>query len=123
MSHRGSILGTVGGSALTSLEFADAGDRATQRLVVNVIIGNALAARVSRPILAIFGRFVDRKLAEAFRTTAAAAAWAHTKPDDFCAWLGHTFSGDRRAEVLAVFDQCARRASADAHPGRPLRRA
>jgi hypothetical protein len=108
-AHRGSILGTVGGSALTRLEFADAGGRVTQRLVVNVIIGNALAARISRPILAVFGRFVDRKLAEAFRTAASAAAWAHAKPDDFCAWLGRTFTGARRAELLGVFDQCARR--------------
>lgn len=107
-THRGSILGTVGGSALTRLEFADAGGRATQRLVVNVIVDNTVAARITRPILLVFGRFVDRKLAEAFRTTAAAAAWAHTKPDEFCAWLGRAFAGHRRAELLGVFDECVR---------------
>jgi hypothetical protein len=112
-SHRGSILGTVGGSALTRLEFADAGGRATQRLVVNVIIDNTVMARIARPLLLVFGRFVDRKLAEAFRTTAAAAAWAHTKPDEFCAWLARAFTDARRAELLGVFDECARRA-----PGR-----
>jgi hypothetical protein len=109
-THRGSILGTVGGSALTRLEFADAGGRATQRLVVNVIIDNTVAARITRPLLVVFGRFVDRKLAEAFRTTAAAAAWAHTKPDEFCAWLGRAFTGARRVELLGVFGECASRA-------------
>ena len=105
-SHRRSILGAVGGSALTRLEFADDGGRATQRLAVNVIIDNAVAARITRPILLLFGWFVDRKLTEAFRTTAGAAAWAHAKPDEFCGWLSRAFSGDRRAELLDVFDEC-----------------
>jgi hypothetical protein len=108
-THRGSMLGTIGGSALTRLEFADDGGRATQRLAVNVIIDNGIAARITRPILLLFGWFVDRKLAEAFRTAAAAAAWAHAKPDEFCAWLGFALTGDRRAELLDVFDECADR--------------
>jgi hypothetical protein len=109
-THRGSILGTVGGSALTRLEFADDAGRTTQRLTVNVIIDNGIAASIiTRPILLLFGWFVDRKLTEAFRTTAAAAAWAHAKPDDFCAWLDRALAGDRRAELLDVFGECAGR--------------
>jgi hypothetical protein len=109
-THRGSILGTVRGSALTRLEFADDGGRSTQRLDVNVILDNGVAASIiTRPILRLFGWLVDRKLTEAFRTTAAAAAWAHAKPDDFCAWLGRAFTGDRRAELLDIFDECYQR--------------
>jgi hypothetical protein len=106
-THRGSILGTVGGSALTRLEFADDRGHAAQRLVVNVIIDNGVAAGLTRAIVSLFGWFVDRKLTEAFRTTAAAAAWAHAKPDEFCAWLGGALSPDRRGELVDVFDECA----------------
>ena len=49
-THRGSMLGTVGGSALTRLEFADDGGRAAQRLAVNVIIDNGVAASITRAI-------------------------------------------------------------------------
>jgi hypothetical protein len=106
-THRGSILGTIGGSALTQLEFGDDGGRMTQRLSVNGIIDNRIAASITRPFLLLFGWFVDRKLTEAFRTTAAAAAWAHANPTDFCAWLDRTVTGERRAEVLDVFHECA----------------
>ena len=105
-THHGSVLGTIGGSALTRLEFADDDGRPTQRLAVNAIIDSGLAASVTRPILLLFGWFVDRKLAEAFRTAAAAAAWAHANPSDFCAWLGAALADDRRAELLDVFGEC-----------------
>ena len=105
-SHRGSILGTVSGSALTRLEFADDGNRTTQGLTANVIIDGGIAARVTRPALVLFGWFVDRKLKEAFRTAAATAAWAHARPKDFCAWLERALTRDRRAELRAVFAEC-----------------
>jgi hypothetical protein len=107
-THHGSILGTIGGSALTRLEFADERGRATQRLVVNAIIDNGLVAGMTRPILLVFGWLVDRKLGEAFRTAATVAVWAHDNPPEFCAWLGATFAGDRRAEILEVFGECVR---------------
>ena len=106
-THRGSILGTIGGSALTRLEFTADGGRTAQRLVVNVIIDHGVAAGITRTILPLFGWFVDRKLTEGFRTTAAAAAWAHAKRPEFCAWLGGAFTADRRSQLLAVFDECA----------------
>jgi hypothetical protein len=117
-THRGSILGSVGGSALTRLEFADDRGRAAQRLTVNVIIDPGVTAGITRMILPLFGWFVDRKLAEAFRTTAAAAAWAHAKPDEFCAWLGGAFTADRRSQLVDVFNECANRV-----PIRPTARA
>src|SRR4051812_40827218 len=64
-THHGSMLGTIGGSALTRLEFADDEGRAAQRLVVNAIIDHGLVATLTRPILLLFGSFVDRKLTEA----------------------------------------------------------
>lgn len=115
-THRGGILGTVGGSALAQLELGDEGGRATQRLTVNAIIDHGIVARITRPFLLFFGWFVDRKLAEAFQTTAAAAAWAYTNRDDFCAWLGRTATGDRRAELLDVFDECGGRLAAPTMP-------
>jgi hypothetical protein len=85
-----------------------AAGRTTQRLV-NAIIDNGTAAGITRPFLLVFGWFVDRKLTEAFRHTAAAAEWGHAKPDDFCAWLNRALSVDRRAELRDVFEQCAGR--------------
>jgi hypothetical protein len=105
-THRGSILGTIGGSALTQLEFGAAGGRLTQRLVVNAIIDDWIVAGLARPFLRLFGRFVDRKLTEAFQTTATAAAWASADPAAFCAWLDRMVTGRRRAEVLGTFEEC-----------------
>jgi hypothetical protein len=105
-THHGSIFGTIGGSALTRLELGDDAGRVTQRLVVNVIVDNGLAASVTRPILFLFGGFVDRKLTEAFRTAAAAAAWAHARPEEFCAWLSGAVTDPRRAELRDVFAEC-----------------
>jgi hypothetical protein len=107
-THRGSILGTIGGSALTHLEFGNDPRGTTQRLSVNVIIDHGLAAGITRTLLPVFGWFVDRKLTEAFRTTAAAAAWAHGNQAEFCAWLRGAFTGDRRAQLLDVFGECGK---------------
>ena len=54
-THRGSISCTVGGSALTRLEFAEDRGRTTQRLAVNVIIGNGVVAGITRTVLPLFG--------------------------------------------------------------------
>jgi hypothetical protein len=105
-THRGSILGTIGGSALTRLELGDDGGRAPQRLVVNAIIDNGFVAGMARPVLLLFGWFVDRKLGEAFRTAASVAAWAHANPGEFCAWLQSSFAADRGAELRDVFHEC-----------------
>ena len=105
-THRGPIVGSIGGSALTRLEFGADGGRATQRLAVNVIVDNRFAAGMTRPFLLLFGWLADRKLNEAFRTAAAAAAWAHAKPEEFCAWLSGAVIDRRRAELRNVFDEC-----------------
>ena len=105
-THSGSILGTIGGSALTRLEFAEDGAGATQRLMVNAIIDDGLAAGLSRPIVLLFGWLVDRKLGEAFRTAATVAEWARATPDAFCAWLDTAFAEPRRGAILRIFDEC-----------------
>ena len=105
-THSGSLLGTIGGSALSRLEFAEDGGQATQRLVVNAIIDNGLVAGMTRPVLLLFGWLVDRKLGEAFRTAATVAEWAHARPDAFCAWLDTAFADGRRDAVLKVFGEC-----------------
>lgn len=105
-THSGSILGTIGGSALTRLEFTEARGGATQRLVVNAIVDNGLVAGMTRPVLLLFGWLVDRKLGEAFRTAATVAEWAHGTPDAFCAWLDAAVADERRGEILKVFDEC-----------------
>jgi len=111
--HRSPIVGAIGGSALTRLEFADPDGRTAPHLVVNVIVDNAIAAGVTRPIVLLFGWLVDRKLAEAFRTATAAARWAHEQPADFCAWLDGAVAAERRADVREVFRECAGAARAD----------
>ena len=105
-SHRSSIVGAIGGSALTRLDFTDDDGRTMQRLVVNVIVDNPLAAGITRPILLLFGGLVDRKLAEAFRTVSAAASWAQANPDGFCGWLDGAVVTERRAALRDVFEQC-----------------
>jgi len=105
-THSGSLLGTIGGSALSRLEFAEDGGQATQRLVVNAIIDNGLVAGMTRPVLLLFGWLVDRKLGEAFRTAAAVAEWAQARPDAFCAWLDTAFADERHGEILKVFGEC-----------------
>jgi hypothetical protein len=102
-------VGTVGGSALTRLDFAEDSGQSAQRLAVNVIVDQRATAAITRAIVPLFGWLVDRKLGEAFRTAAAAAAWAHGRPDEFCAWLGGALTADRRRELLDVFDECRRR--------------
>ena len=106
--HRGPIVGTVGGSALTTLDFANDSGRSSQRLAVNVIVDQRATATITRAIVPLFGWLVDRKLGEAFRTAAAAAAWAHGKPHEFCAWLNAALTAARRRELLDVFDECPR---------------
>ena len=110
-THRGSIFGTIGGSALTRLEFDDRVGQVTQGLAVHAIIDHRVAAGLTRAIMPLFGWFVDRKLGEAFRTTTAVAAWAHAEPREFCAWLDHAVNGERRAELRKVFDECTDRAA------------
>jgi len=105
-THSGSILGTIGGSALSRLEFAEAGGQATQRLVVNAIVDHGLVAGMTRPVLLLFGWLVDRKLGEAFRTAATVAEWAHATPDAFCAWLDTAFADERRDAILKIFGEC-----------------
>src|SRR5581483_8514158 len=75
-SHAGRILGTIRGHALSVLDFEARGRETTQRLSAYVLIENAFAARLARLLAPAFGRVIDRKLTEGFRTTAKVAEWA-----------------------------------------------
>ena len=107
-THRGSILGAVAGSALTRLEFSNDAEGTAQRLGVHVIIDNAVAAGLTRTMLPMFGWLVDHKLTQGFRTTSRVAAWAHDKPDEFCAWLRGVLTPERRTELAGAFEACGR---------------
>jgi len=120
-THDGSILGSVGGSALAELELAADGEGSAQRLDAHVIIDHGVAAGLSRPFLLLFGWFVDRKLTEAFRTVTAAAVWAHGNRENFCGWLDGAVSAARRAELRDVFTECVEPSAHDDSVDAPSR--
>jgi hypothetical protein len=105
-THRGAILGTVAGSALTLLEFDARGGGTAQRLRADVLMESGVAARLTRTLLPVFGWLVDRKLTEGFRVTAHVAEWGRDRPREFCDWLGSAFDELRRRELLALFGDC-----------------
>lgn len=86
-THTGSILGTIGGSALTVLDLEARGEGTGQRLQAYVLIENRVAAALARILIPIFGYVADRKLDEGLRVTARVAQWAVERPAEFCAWL------------------------------------
>ena len=87
-SHRGRILGTITGAALTEIHFEPQGGHVVQGLTAWVLIENRFVAAMARLLVPLFGQVVDRKLQEAFRVTARVAEWAASRPGEFCQWLG-----------------------------------
>jgi hypothetical protein len=105
--HRGRLLGTIKGSALTLLDFEQADDRVEQSLRASVLIENAVAARLARVLVAVFGGVADRKLAEGFAVTAKVAEWAVREPGQFCDWLAREpLASERRARARALLSRC-----------------
>jgi len=101
--HSGSILGVVTGSALTVFDFEPTPAGIDQTLTAHVKIDNAVAARLARLLVAIFGYIADQKLSEGFRVTARVAEWAVARPDEFCEWLAREpLPSPRRARVQAA---------------------
>lgn len=101
--HTGSILGTITGSALTVLEFTAGPDGVGQALTAHVRIDNAVAARLARMLVSVFGFIADRKLAEGFTVTARVAEWAVSQPSEFCDWLAReSLPLGRREPVLTA---------------------
>lgn len=106
-TNSGRFLGTVGGSALSVLDFEPSGDETEQRLQAWVLIENGVAATLARALMPIFGYLADRKLTQGFRVTAKVAAWAIAQPDEFCDWLGaEPFPSPRREVVLETWKGC-----------------
>jgi hypothetical protein len=110
--HRGRVLGTIRGDALTVLDFAPANDRIEPRLRAYVLIENAIAARLARLLVAVFGGVADRKLAEGFAVTAKVAEWAAREPGPFCDWLAREpLPAERRARALGLVPGCRKESS------------
>jgi hypothetical protein len=72
-----------------------------------VKLDNAVAARLARVLITLFGGLADRKLAEGFAVTGRVAEWAVEQRREFCQWLGReALRPGRRERVLAVFPDC-----------------
>jgi hypothetical protein len=108
-THRSWLLGAVSGSALSVLDFETGSDGIDPAIAAHVKIDNAVAARMARMLMTVFGGLADRKLAEGFAVTGRVAEWAVEQRQDFCGWLEHesSLSRSRRERVLAVFPDCA----------------
>jgi hypothetical protein len=105
--HSGGLLGRIGGSALTVMEFTAGEGAVRPTLTVHVYIENPVAASLARLLLPMFGRLADHKLAEGFAVTARVAEWARERPQEFCAWLSHEpLPPPRRQRLLAVLTEC-----------------
>jgi hypothetical protein len=106
-SHRGALLGTIRGSALTVIELDDRHQFTGQRLTAYVVIDNPVAAALARVLIPIFGDIADRKLTEGLAVTSQVAAWAMTRPAEFCDWLERAaLPAVGRERVQTVLPQC-----------------
>lgn len=108
-THHSWLLGEVSGSALSVLDFETRSNGIDPAIAAHVKIDNAVAARMARMLMTMFGGLADRKLAEGFAVTGRVAEWAVEQRQDFCGWLEHesSLSPSRRDRVLAVFPDCA----------------
>lgn len=115
--HRGALLGTIGGRALTVVTLEERSGAVVPQLTAYVRIENALAAALARALIPLFGHIADRKLAEGFRVTAAVVDWASQAPDEFCRWLaGAEIPPARAAHVAAALGGCGLARSAPVAP-------
>lgn len=111
--HRGHLLGTVRGSALTVLDFTEDAGGVQPGLTTYVRIENKAAAGLARALMAVLGGIVDRRLAAGFATTAEVAEWAVRQPDEFCAWLQGAAPSEPDATIVtAALPGCAVAAAA-----------
>ncbi len=105
--HSGSILGTIGGSALSVLEFEEHDGAIEQRIEAYVRIENRAAAVLARLLIPLFGGVADRKLTEGFAVTAKVARWAVERPAEFCRWLrADPLPPERRERLLGLIADC-----------------
>jgi hypothetical protein len=105
--HSGSVLGTIGGQALTDLRFQAQDGTVTQSLTAWVLIDHRVVAVLARVLIPLFGQLADRRLTEGFRVTARVAEWAASRPVEFCDWLGRQpFPPERRQAVRRAVAGC-----------------
>jgi hypothetical protein len=113
--HSSRLLGVIRGSALTVLDTEPDAGGVRQHLTVYVRIDNTVAAFLAKLLLPLFGRLVDRKLAEGTEVTAAVARWALRDPSSFCAWLARSgIPAIRRERAAGTIAGCGGR------DGRPM---
>lgn len=106
-SHRGEVLGTIRGEALSVMTFETRADGTAPKLTAWVVIENTVAAQIARMLAPVFGALMDRKLTEGFRVTAKVAEWVLADPARFCAWVATSpLSAERRAAFPAGIPQC-----------------
>jgi hypothetical protein len=105
--HAGRLLGRIGGSALTVLDFPAVDGVVEPTVTARVRIDNPVAAVAARVLIAIFGHIADRKLTEGFAVTARVAEWAMAAPREFCDWLAEErLAPGRRERVVAALGGC-----------------
>lgn len=105
--HRGAILGTIEGHAVTVLDFDERDGVTTRRLSAWVLIESQVAAALARLLVPVFGTVVDRKLTEGFRVTERVTLWALQRPAEFCRWLaGERVAPARRAQLDTLVPVC-----------------
>lgn len=111
-SHKGRILGRIGGASLTILSFeSQLGEGGTpevaQQIEMFVRIENAMAAFLARLLLPLFSGYADRKIAETFNVTSEVSEWAAREPTAFCAWLKSPEGEPSRRDAFApVLSPC-----------------
>jgi hypothetical protein len=116
-SHRSAFLGTIRGSALTLVELEDRSESTGQRLTAYVLIDNPLAAVLARVLVTVFGSLADRKLTEGLAVASQVAAWAMTRPAEFCDWLQRSaLPVVSRERVQAVLPECGSLPAASGPP-------
>jgi hypothetical protein len=105
--HAGRLLGRIGGSALTVLDFASVDGVVEPTVTARVRIDNPIAAALARVLITVFGHIADRKLAEGFAVTAGVAEWATAEPFEFCGWLAQeSVPPGRREPVVTAVGGC-----------------
>jgi hypothetical protein len=106
-SHRGEVLGTIRGEALSVMTFETREEGTAPKLTAYVLIENLIAAQIARVLAPVFGVLMDRKLTEGFRVTAKVAEWVLEDHARFCEWLATSpLPADRRAELPSGIPSC-----------------
>jgi hypothetical protein len=105
--HRGWLLGTISGSALTVLDLRARDGRVDQSLTAYVRIDNAVVAAHARLLVPSVGGLAGPKLSGGFAGAASVAEWAVEHPTEFCDWLRREpLPANRKDPMLLITPRC-----------------